>query len=462
MPVQRTLSPIDGEVVAERRLASNSELETALELAQVAGDSWRKVPLAERIDRVLCAASLLEGQRDLAAEEITLQMGRPRLDAVHEIDGFAHMARAQAEVAERALATMELPGPTGITRRVERVPVGVVFQMASWNHPYTSVGGVSIPALLAGNAVVLRHSDQTPLCAERLATAFLEAGVPEGVFQALHLTQDRAARVVVDPRVQLVAYAGSVAGAQPILRAIAERAVGSMLQFGGKDPAYVRADADLDAAAEAIVGGVLANAGQSFSAVERIYVHEDRYEAFVERAVTQVERWVLGDPRTPSTTIGPVVRRRNAECIRRQIDEAVGKGARALVGEARWSQIVGGAYVAPQLLVNVDHRMSLMTEPTVGPVGGVQRVASDEEALALMNDSRFGLSASVWTEDVERAIALGARLQTGTVFMNQCDVVDPELAWGGVKESGRGCTLSRLGYEHMTRPKSYHLRQRVY
>jgi acyl-CoA reductase-like NAD-dependent aldehyde dehydrogenase len=316
-----------------------------------------------------------------------------------------------------------------------------------------------LPALIAGNAVVLKHSHQTPLCAERFLEAFASAGVPAGVFQYLHLSHADTARLMSDRRVASVCFTGSVSGGRAVVAATASGFATSGLELGGKDPAYVRADANLAHAVESLTDGAFYNAGQSCCGIKRIYVAASRHDEFVAGVVELTKKYRLGSPLDPETTIGPVVRTSAAEAVRSQVREAVGLGARQLIDEAWFAASSPGTpYLAPQVLVDVDHSMAIMREETFGPAVGIMKVASDEEALRLMNDSEFGLTAAIFSADAARAEALGDALETGTVFLNRCDYLDPALAWTGVKNSGRGCTLSRVGFEQLTRPKSYHFR----
>ncbi|HJS77327.1 MAG TPA: aldehyde dehydrogenase family protein, partial [Burkholderiales bacterium] len=332
---------------------------------------------------------------------------------------------------------------------------GVVLVIAPWNYPWlTSVNAV-VPALLAGNSVILKMAAQTPLVAERYAEAFKAAGLPEGVFQFLHLGHAQVARMIADPRIAFVAFTGSVGGGHAVQQAAAKRFIGTGLELGGKDPGYVRADADLAFAVENLVDGAFFNSGQSCCGIERIYVDKQVFKPFVEKFVDLTRQYRLGDPLEKETNLGPLVRTEAANNVRAQIRQAVRKGAKPLL---RIKDRPGTPYLPPEVLVNVDHGMAVMTEETFGPVVGIQPVKNDEEAIALMNDSRYGLTASIWTKDSEAAVRVGERVETGTWFMNRCDYLDPALAWTGIKDSGRGCTLSRLGLEAFTRPKSFHLR----
>jgi len=459
MSTQRTISPVDGSVYCERRLADESALDAVLERAAVAQRAWRGTGLASRAAVCRRFCDLFEARREAIALELTWQMGRPIRYAPNEVRGTLERARYMIDIAADALADVDAGPKAGFRRFVRREPLGVVFTVAAWNYPYLIAVNSVVPAIMAGNAVVLKHSAQTPLCAERFEECFREAGLPEGVFQAVHLSHALTERAIRDPRVDFVAFTGSVAGGHAVQRAASDRFIATGLELGGCDPAYVRHDADLAHAVENLVDGAFFNSGQSCCGIQRIYVHERLYDDFVAGAAALTRAYVLGDPTSADTTLGPVVRTAAAEQIRRQVAASIAAGARPLIDERRFERSVAGTpYLAPQLLVEVDHRMPVMREEIFGPVAGVMKVSGDEEAVALMNDSDFGLTAAVWTRDAEAALDLGGRVETGTWFMNRCDYLDPALAWVGVKDSGRGCTLSRVGYEHLTRPKSFHLR----
>lgn len=460
MTLQKTISPVDGRVFAERELASDAQIETTLARAQAAQREWRNTRLEDRMAVLARFAGLMESRADSIGEEIAWQMGRPVRYAPMEIRrGFAERARYMIEIAPQVLADIALPEKTGFTRFIRREPVGVVFTIAPWNYPYlTSVNSV-VPALLAGNAVLLKHSAQTPLCAERYADALREAGLPEGVFQFLHLSHASVERVIGDPRIGFVAFTGSVAAGHAVQAAASRRFIATGLELGGKDPAYVRPDADLNHAVENLVDGAMFNSGQSCCGIERIYVHREVYDEFVRKAIELTRSYVLDNPLLPETTLGPMVRASAAEFVRGQIQEAVAQGAVAHIDPREFpNDRPGSPYLAPQILTSVHHGMRVMTEETFGPVAPIMPVASDEEAIRLMNDSAYGLTAAIWTRDVEAAIRIGDSIETGTWFMNRCDYLDPALAWTGVKDSGRGCALSVLGFEQLTRPKSFHLR----
>jgi acyl-CoA reductase-like NAD-dependent aldehyde dehydrogenase len=457
--MQQTISPVDGNLYAERPFAERARIDAVFDAAIRAQRDWRQRSIDARA--VFCNrfCDALLAHSDEIALELAWSMGRPVVQAPGEVRGCIERARFMVGAAEEGLADLD-PGPkAGFKRYVKRVPLGVVFVIAPWNYPFLTAVNTIIPAIMAGNAVVLKHAAQTQLVAERFAQAFEEAGLPEGVFQYLHIPGATAEALVKDSRVAHVAFTGSVAVGHAVSRAAAERFISVGLELGGKDPAYVRADADIGFAAENLVDGAFFNSGQSCCGIERIYVHEDAFEEFVAKAVEVTGLYRLGNPANAETNLGPVVSAKAAAFIRAQADEAVAQGARRLIkAESFEADRAGTAYLAPQILVDVNHKMRVMTEETFGPVVGIMKVGSDEEALALMNDSEYGLTAAIFSTDVSAAEAIGARIETGTVFLNRCDVLDPALPWVGVKDTGRGHTLSAWGYEHLTRPQSFHFR----
>lgn len=457
--ILKTVTPIDGTVLVERPLSDDAAIIAAVDNAQMAQQAWAATPIEERQKILSKSVDAFVAKKSEIAEELTRQMGRPISQSPGEVAGFEERARHMIAAAPAALADIEPEPKEGLLRFICRDPLGVVAVLAPWNYPYLTAVNSIVPALMAGNSVVLKHSSQTPLCAERFAAAFAAGGLPEDVFQFLHMSHAGTETLLTQEAVQFVSFTGSVPGGHSVQESLAKRFIGAGLELGGKDPAYVRADADLDFAVENLVDGAFFNAGQSCCGIERIYVHADLYERFVDGMVAQVEKYRLGDPMDAATTMGPMVRTSAADFVRGQIQEAVAAGARALIDESKFPAAKEGSpYVAPQVLVDVDHSMRIMSEESFGPVVGVMKVDSDEQAVELMNDSEFGLTASIWTRDVDAALELGGRVETGTWFMNRCDYLDPALAWTGVKDSGRGCTLSAVGYEQLTRPKSYHLR----
>jgi acyl-CoA reductase-like NAD-dependent aldehyde dehydrogenase len=441
---------------------SSADIDRALDLARKAQRSWRSVPLCERARILNRFCDAFAAKCDEIATELTWQMGRPRRYAPSEVRGTLERARHMIAIASTALADIDAGPKEHFTRFIRREPLGVVLTIAAWNYPYLIAVNSIVPALMAGNAVVLKHSAQTPLCAERFATSLREAGLPDGVFQALHMSHADTERAIRDPRVDFVAFTGSVAGGHAVQRAASERFIGTGLELGGCDPVYVRNDANLAHAVENIVDGAYFNSGQSCCGLQRIYVHERLYGAFVDGFVDLTRKYVLGNPLEEATTLGPVVRTAAADTIRTQIQASIAAGGKAVIDEAQFpASRTGSPYLGPQVLLDVDNSTPVMREEVFGPVAGIMKVQSDEQAIELMNDSTFGLTAAIWTSDAEAALSIGDRVQTGTWFMNRCDYLDPALAWVGVKDSGRGCTLSVVGYEHLTRPKSFHMRIKV-
>lgn len=460
MPIHRIVSPIDGSIVAERELASDSHFEAVLAKAELARSAWRSTSVEERAR--LCEAMVQHLENNVAeiANEITAQMGRPVRYTPNEIlRGAQERSRYMMSIAGRELADISVPQVDGFTKFIRRDPVGTVLIVAPWNYPYLTAINSLIPALLAGNTVIMKHASQTLLCAERFSEACAAAGLPDGVFQHIHASHNTVEKIIGDARINFVVFTGSVQGGAAMERAAVGRFIGVGTELGGKDPSYVRADCDLALAIAENVDGAFFNSGQSCCAIERIYVHDHVYDQFVEGFVSLTKQYVLGNPFEDATTIGPMVNAGAADFVRQQVASAIAAGATALVDESRFSASQAGtAYIGPTVLTNVNHTMSVMRDESFGPVIGIMRVSSDDEAISLMNDSPYGLTASIWTQDANAAQALGHRIETGTVFMNRCDYVDPTLVWTGVKDTGSGIALSQLGFNAYTRPKSFHLK----
>jgi acyl-CoA reductase-like NAD-dependent aldehyde dehydrogenase len=452
------ISPIDGAVVARRQTASRTEIETALAEARSAQAEWSRVPVRERAAAML---RFLEAMRALNGEvvpELARQMGRP-VRYGGEFRSFEERVRHMVEIADDALAPVTPAAKGGLRRYVRRDPLGVVLTVAPWNYPFLTAVNTVVPGLIAGNAVILKAASQTILTGERFQQAMDKAGVPKGLFRHLVLSHDDTARILSGGHVDHVSFTGSVEGGRAIERAAAGTFTSIGLELGGKDPAYVRADARLDHAVENLVDGAFFNSGQSCCGVERIYVAASLYDRFVEAFVALTKQYVLDDPLHEKTTLGPMAAARFADLVRKQTAEALAEGARPCISPATFSRNKDGTpWLAPQVLVDVDHSMRVMMEESFGPVVGIMQVASDADAIRLMNDSPYGLSASIWSVDLGAAERIGSDVQTGTVYLNRCDYLDPGLAWTGVKDTGRGASLSKLGYEALTRPKSFHLR----
>jgi len=452
------ISPVDGRVYAEREALTLEAAGAAVARAKAAQRGWAALPLEERIARVRAGVAALNAMKDRAVEELAWQMGRPTRYG-GEFGGVNERTDYMAGIAGATLAPEMVEDSERFQRFLAREPVGVVFIIAPWNYPYLTAINTIVPALIAGNSVVLKHATQTLLVGERLAEAFHAGGVPSEVFQNVVLDHATTEALIAARAFGFVNFTGSVGGGVAIERAAAGTFTATGLELGGKDPGYVRADADLDAAVDGLMDGAMFNAGQCCCGIERIYVHESLYDAFVEKAVAWVNGLKLGNPFEPETTLGPMANARFAKLIREQVAEAVAAGAKPLIDPGHFPADDGAAYLAPQILVNVNHSMRVMREESFGPVVGIMPVRDDAEAIALMNDSPYGLTASIWTQDAEVAAEIGAQLETGTVFMNRCDYLDPALCWTGCKDTGRGAALSALGFHAVTRPKSYHLKK---
>lgn len=458
MSMIQCISPVDGSVYAERPALTLEAAKAVVERARKAQKSWAKRPLDERVQLVMKGVARLNEMVDEVVPELAWMMGRP-VRYGGEFKGFNERSNYVANVAAEALAPIEIETSAAFTRRIERESHGVVFVIAPWNYPYMTAINTIAPALMAGNTVIIKHAAQTLLVGERMVRAFVEAGVPDDVFQNVFLDHQTSEQLIAAGSFNFINFTGSVAGGRAVERAAAGTFTGMGLELGGKDPGYVMEDADLDAAVDTLMDGATYNSGQCCCGIERIYVHESLYDAFVEKSVAWVSNYKLGNPLDTETTLGPMANARFARTVREQVAEAVAKGAKALVDPKLFPQDDGGAYLMPQVLVDVDHSMTFMREETFGPAVGIMKVKSDAEALDLMNDCKYGLTVSLWTKDEERASRLGAELETGTVFMNRCDYLDPALVWTGVKETGRGGSLSVLGFHNLTRPKSYHLKK---
>lgn len=458
--VARIVSPVDGSVYAERELIDDVRADRVLAAADAARSDWSRATVDERIAVVLAMVEHMESMVDEIGPELSWQMGRPVRYTPNEIlRGFQERARHMASIAGERLADIAVDSPGGFTKWIRREPVGTVLVVAPWNYPYLTAVNSIVPALLAGNTVVVKHATQTMLVAERLQRAFDAAGAPAGVFQHVHAGHQQVENMIADRRVNGLVFTGSVPGGRAMERAAAGRFINVGTELGGKDPAYVRPDADLEHSIAETVDGSFFNSGQSCCAIERIYVHQDVYDEFVEGFVAATRSYVLGNPLDAETTIGPMVNTAAADTVRGQIAAALARGARALVSEGQFAASREGTpYLGPSVLVDVDHSMPVMTEESFGPVIGIMKVRDDDEAVALMNDSDYGLTASLWTRDQDAVARLGARIETGTVFMNRCDYVDPALVWTGVKDTGRGVALSALGFDPYVRPKSFHLK----
>ncbi|MCV9908592.1 aldehyde dehydrogenase family protein [Brucella sp. HL-2] len=456
----KIISPIDGSIYAERPYASDAAINAAVTAARQAQVGWAQLSIAERASYCRAALDALAAMQEAIIPEIAWQMGRPTRYG-GENGGVQERGQYMIDIAEEALAPYVPAQKDGFRRYVKHVPLGVVMVIAPWNYPYLTAVNTIIPALMAGNSVILKHATQTLLTGERFAQAFEKAGIPKGVFQNIVLDHASTEKLLASGSIDHVNFTGSVGGGRAIEKAAAGTFMSLGLELGGKDPAYVLPDVNLDHAVANLVDGAFFNSGQCCCGIERIYVHEAVYDRFVDGFIDLTKQYVVGNPLDSATTLGPMAQARFADLIREQKAEALRKGAKVHVNMTVDNDIAGSPYIAPEVLTNVDHQMSVMREESFGPIVGIMKVRNDEEALALMNDSIYGLTASLWTTDTDHAAALGDSIETGTVFMNRCDYLDPALVWTGVKDTGKGAALSPIGYGNLTQPKSFHLREKI-
>ncbi len=455
----KTISPINNSVYLERNYHNN--IDETLEKSVNAQIEWSNIKISERVSILKNFVNDFLSREKEIVEQISWQIGRPISQAPSELKGFKERADYMLSIAEEKLSTINLPANDNFKNYIKRIPLGVVFVIAPWNYPYlTSVNSI-IPSLAAGNSVILKHSAQTPLCSEQLYKS-AEKTLPKNVFNFMHLNHEDGLKIIADKRINFVSFTGSVKAGYEVNNAAKNKFINIGLELGGKDPAYVRKDANISKSVENLVDGSFFNSGQSCCGIERIYVNENIYDDFVELFASLTYNYKLGNPINPETTLGPVVKESSAKFILSQIENAVNNGAKKVIDESKFSNELDlSNYLIPQVLVDVNHDMNFMMEETFGPAIGIMKVRSDEEAINLMNDSPYGLTASIWTQDLEIAEKIGDQIETGTFYLNRCDYLDPGLAWTGVKETGKGCSLSEIGYENLTRPKSYHLKLNI-
>jgi len=462
MSIQKTITPIDNSVYLERPLSTQNEIDNVIENSKKSFQSWKSTSIDDRIKIINKFIDNLIALKPEVSKEICWQIGRPISQCGNELRGFEERSRHMVEIAKESLRDIPATKNDEFDNYIYKSPLGVIFVMAPWNYPIITATNTIVPALLAGNTIVIKHSSQTPRCAELISQAFENTGLPEGVFQFVHTDHQACEKIIADPRIAHVVFTGSVRGGQEVKKYIGTRFINVGLELGGKDPAYVRSDADLNHAVENLVDGAMFNSGQSCCGIERIYVDQSIYKDFIDGFKTLTEQYKLGDPSQEDTNLGPVVRLSAANFIRNQISEAEKQGAKRLIDESKFSIAKDdNCYIAPQVMIDVNHSMRFMMEETFGPAVGIMPVKDQQEAKQLMNDSPYGLTASIWTKDLDFAKDFGREIETGTFFMNRCDYLDPALAWTGVKDTGVGCSLSVLAFDQFTRPQSFHMRKVV-
>jgi acyl-CoA reductase-like NAD-dependent aldehyde dehydrogenase len=453
------VNPATEELYRAIEPTSEKELASILETMRAAQQKWREVPVSERVEICREFVDAFRSIKETVALDITRQMGKPLVQARREVDTMLDRAEAMLRLAPASLADDPLPPKEGFHRFIRHEPLGIVLDIPAWNYPLLIAVNVVIPALLAGNAVLIKHARLTALCGDAFVDAFRKTSLPPDLVASVHVDHAAVSSLIQKHAVDFVSFTGSVEGGREVYRQASSQLLDMGLELGGKDPALVCEDANFNYAVANLVDGAFYNAGQSCCAVERIYVMRPLFSKFVDAYIAEVEKYKVGDPEDPAIDIGPLAQRKGLDLIESQISHAVGRGAKVLTGGSR---VPGrGYFFQPTVLTNVDHSMTVMMEESFGPVIGIMPVNSEEEAVRLMNDSPYGLTASIWTEDAVRGEALADKTAAGTVYVNRCDYLDPELAWVGIKDSGHGCTLSHLGFQHLTRPKSFHIRTRT-
>ena len=456
--MQKTITPIDNTVYVEREYHS-AKIEQTIESSMKAQKEWASLNVNERVKLLKNFVEDFLSKGDVIGEELSRQIGRPISQAAGELNGFKERADYMLSIAEKKLANIDVTKDNNFKSFIKRRALGIVFVIAPWNYPYLVAVNSIIPAMASGNTVILKHSAQTPLCAEQLYQSAKKT-LPKDVFNYLHLNHEDGLKVVSDKRINFVSFTGSVKAGYEVQKATHTKFIDMALELGGKDPAYARHDCDLEKTVENLVDGSFFNSGQSCCGIERIYVDEKIYNKFIELFVSKTYNYTLGNPLQKETNLGPVVKLSAADFIIKQMNNAVDKGAKKMIDEKKFIfPKEHKNYLVPQVLTNVNHDMNFMTEETFGPCVGIMKVQDENEAIKLMNDSPYGLTASIWTKDLEIAEKIGNQVQTGTFYMNRCDYLDPALSWTGVKETGKGCSLSEIAYEKLTSPKSFHLRK---
>jgi acyl-CoA reductase-like NAD-dependent aldehyde dehydrogenase len=447
-------NPATGALLAELPADDAASIATKTAAARAAQPAWAARPLAERIAVVQRFRDSVVAERETLARTLTQEVGKPIAQSRNELNGLLPRLDFFIERAAAALADEPVFDDGAMRERIEHVPLGLVANVSAWNYPWFVSCNVVVPALIAGNAVLYKPSEIATLTGRHLVRLLHAAGVPRDAL-ALVIGGGAAGAALVGQPIDGLFFTGSVVTGQRIAAALAGRLVKLQLELGGKDPTYVRADADAKAAAESLADGAMYNSGQSCCSVERIYVHASIHDAFVEHFLAAVDAMRIGDPMDEATYIGAIARAPQLDLLDAQVADARARGATLRRGGHR---LAGNAY-APTVFTEVDHTMQLMREESFGPVIGIQKVAGDDDAVALMNDTRYGLTAGVYTTDEAAAKALLARVHAGSVYWNCCDRVSPRLPWSGVGDSGIGLTLSTQGLLAFTRPKAWHLRK---
>lgn len=451
------INPFSHESLGKFELENFEQQVEKIKKLNTAQKSWRAESLEKRLSLVKEALSYFEDNRDQIARDISQQMGRPYHYAKGELNGFFERANYLCKIAQDTLAPDVFTDLDGFDRSIEHCPFGTIFVISAWNYPLLITVNSVIPGLLAGNTILLKHSSLTPKIGEHFQKAFQNMGSHKNLLLHSVLDHQTTGKVIEELPVNHVIFTGSVNGGRQILSHTAKRFINPALELGGKDAAYIHGDADLDYAVASVVDGCMFNSGQSCCGIERVYIHQDLYEGFIKKAQGLIREYKLGDPNDENTSMGPLATAKAANYMEEQIKDALSKGAKVLEGGKR-IEIGKGTFFEPTLMTNVTHEMEVMREENFGPILPVMKVKDEREAIDLINDSDYGLTCALFTSDENLARSMAHNIDTGTVFMNRCDYLDPALPWTGVKNSGCGSTLSKYGFHSVTRRKSLHFK----
>ena len=448
-------NPATGATITQLQQDDGQSVSAKYAAARAAQPAWASTALATRLGAMRRFRDALNSEAERLAAVLTSETGKPIRQSKNEISNLPARIDFFLAETEKTIATRDVHNAAGMHEQISHEPLGVVANISAWNYPYFVGGNVFVPALLTGNAVLYKPSEFAALTGIEIGKLLHRSGIPEDAFAVLIGDGSVGAELIKQP-VDGVFFTGSYATGQRIARELGPRMVKLQLELGGKDPIYVREDVDVGKAAASLADGAMYNTGQSCCSVERIYVHQTIHEDFVNAFVKEVEGFKLGEPASEDTYIGPITRAPQLDVLERQVADAVGKGARLVLGGARVKQ--PGNWFSATVLTHVDHSMEVMREESFGPIIGIQKVASDDEAVRLMNDTEYGLTAGVYTTEEQRAKSIMTQLRAGSVYWNCCDRVSPRLPWSGVGHSGIGLTLSTYGIEAFTRPKAWHLK----
>lgn len=451
-------NPYNQKIVGEYPIDTLNTVATKIAQLKQAQLSWCQIPLRDRIEAVQAALSYFNEHRQEIALDISQQMGRPISQSPKEIDGLLERANYLCSIAEDTLTPQLLPEKKGYYRAIQRDPLGIVFIISAWNYPLLVTINSLIPSLIAGNTVLLKHSSQTPAIGHHFEKAFQKMAGITNLLQQVIIDHAMTGRIIEQFDIHHVVFTGSVKGGQEILQNTAKKFMQPQLELGGKDAAYIDKSANIESSVASVIDGAMFNSGQSCCGIERAYVHQQIYEQFIQKSLEFLAEYQLGDPLVATTNFGPLISQSSAEAVDRQVQAAVQAGAKILAG-GRIRKIDAGFFYEPTLMIDVKQDMAIMQEENFAPILPIISVNSLEQAIDLVNDSTYGLTAAIYTQEPAQARIFADRVRVGTVFMNRCDYLDPALPWTGVKNSGCGSALSHLGFLSVTRAKALHFKE---